>query len=223
MKEIKLDRDVKKEENFTLVDGSFSFDHIFSIPILTIKVKDWDKKGKYLMKYYLKQCESNKMYERGGELLTSYRHNFDMKNHEQLDAWMEEQDKFCQNIENIFEEELSLIYDKMIKPYDHLSLRKLRIDSSWFQNQNNGTSHSIHTHGSNGLSAVCYVKYDEKYHTPTVFISPHFNSVKNINMEWSPERCTEGTLVVFPSNILHYTHPNTSDISRVILSFNLMG
>jgi len=223
MKEINLNRDVKGKENFTLVDGSFSFDHIFSVPILTLKVKEWDKKSKYLMKCYVNQTESGDLYERGGEILTSYRNDHDMEDSEELNAWIEKQDEFSQNIGNVFEEELSLIYDKMIKPYDSLSSRKLKVESAWFQNQNNGTSHSIHTHGSIGLSAVCYVKYNKKYHTPTVFVSSIFNSIRNMNMEWSPKECTEGTMVIFPSNILHYTHPNMSDISRVILSFNLMG
>ena len=221
MKEIKLGCDVKKDENFTLDEGSFSLNNIFSIPILTLKVKDWDKKGKYLMNHYLKQSDSSKLYKRNGELLTSYHSVGDMKSVEELKAIAEEQNEFCRNLQDIFEEELSLIYDKMVKPYDRLSLRELKIGSAWFQNQNNGTSHSIHTHGSNGLSAVCYVKYDKKYHTPTIFLSPHFNTITNTNMNWSPKECVEGTLVIFPSNILHYTRPTISDISRVILSFNL--
>tara|TARA_Y100000004_G_scaffold69307_1_gene77807 strand:+ start:2533 stop:3204 length:672 start_codon:yes stop_codon:yes gene_type:complete len=223
MKEINLDCNVKKKDNFSLDEGSFSLNNIFSVPILTIKVRDWGNKGKYLMKSYLNQFESGEIYVRGKELLTSYRNDRDMEDPKELDAWVKENDKFCENIEDVFEDELSLIYDKIVKPFDPLSLRKLGVDSAWFQNQNNGTSHNIHTHGSVGLSAVCYVKYNQKYHSPTVFVSSIFNSITNTNVEWEPKDCTEGTLIVFPSNILHYTRPNTSDISRVILSFNLMG
>lgn len=222
MKEIKLNG-VENEEEPIINDGegSFVFDNIFSIPILTIQVKDWNKKRKTLMKHYLRQTESNDLYLRGDEVLTSYIDSMDFS--KKTDEWIENNDKFVESMQELFEEEINLVYDKILKPLDRLSNRKLKIGDFWFQNQNNGTAHGMHTHGSNGLSAVCYVKYDKRYHTPTNFISPNFNSLTNTNMSWYPEESTEGTMIVFPSNILHYTQPNNSDVSRVILSFNLYG
>lgn len=222
MKEIKLNGVENKEEPIINDgEGSFVFDNIFSIPILTIQVKDWNKKRKILMKHYLKQTESNDLYLRGDEVLTSYIDSMDFS--KKTDEWIENNNKSVKSMEELLEEELNLVYDKMLKPLDRLSNRKLKISEFWFQNQNNGTAHGMHTHGSNGLSAVCYVKYDKRYHTPTNFISPNFNCLTNTNMAWYPEESTEGTMVVFPSNILHSTQPNNSDVSRVILSFNLYG
>jgi uncharacterized protein (TIGR02466 family) len=222
MKEIKLNGVENEEEPIiNNGEGSFVFDNIFSIPILTIQVKDWNKKRKTLMKHYLRQTESNDIYLRHDEVLTSY---LDMKDiSKKTDEWIENNDKFVESMQELFEKEINLIYDKMLKPYDRLSNRKLKIGEFWFQNQNNGTAHGIHTHGSMGLSVVCYVKYDNQYHSPTSFISPNFNSITNTNMTWYPEESTEGTMIVFPSNILHYTQPNNSDVSRVIISFNLYG
>jgi len=224
MKEIKLNG-VKNEEEPIINDGEGSFvvDNIFSIPILTIQVKDWNKKRKILMKHYLRQTESNDLYLRGDEeVLTSYVDFMDIS--KKTDEWIENNYKFVEGMQELFEEEINLAYDKIIKPYSslHLSKRKLKIGDFWFQNQNNGTAHGIHTHGSNGLSAVCYMKYDKQHHTPTNFISPNFNSFNNINMTWYPEESTEGTMVFFPSNILHYTRPNNSDVSRIIAAINFL-
>ncbi len=222
MKEIKLNG-VKNEEEPIINDGEGSFvvDNIFSIPILTIQVKDWNKKRKILMKHYLRQTESNDLYLRGDEeVLTSYVDFMDIS--KKTDEWIENNAKFVEGMQELFEEEINLAYDKIIKPYDRLSKRKLKIGDFWFQNQNNGTAHGIHTHGSNGLSAVCYMKYDKQHHTPTNFISPNFNSFNNINMTWYPEESTEGTMVFFPSNILHYTRPNNSDVSRIIAAINFI-
>ena len=223
MKEIKLNG-VKNEEEPIINDGEGSFvvDNIFSIPILTIQVKDWNKKRKILMKHYLRQTESNDLYLRDGEILTSYVDSMDIS--KKTDEWIENNYKFVEGMQELFEEEINLAYDKIIKPYSslHLSKRKLKIGDFWFQNQNNGTAHGIHTHGSNGLSAVCYMKYDKQHHTPTNFISPNFNSFNNINMTWYPEESTEGTMVFFPSNILHYTRPNNSDVSRIIAAINFI-
>ncbi len=221
MKEIKLNG-VKNEEEPIINDGEGSFvvDNIFSIPILTIQVKDWNKKRKILMKHYLRQTESNDLYLRDGEILTSYVDSMDIS--KKTDEWIENYDKFIEGMQELFEEEINLVYDKIIKPYDRLSKRNLKIGDFWFQNQNNGTAHGIHTHGSNGLSAVCYMKYDKQHHTPTNFISPNFNSFNNINMTWYPEESTEGTMVFFPSNILHYTRPNNSDVSRIIAAINFI-
>ncbi len=222
MKEIKLNG-VKNEEEPIINDGEGSFvvDNIFSIPILTVQVKDWNKKRKILMKHYLRQTESNDLYLRGDEeVLTSYVDFMDIS--KKTDEWIENNAKFVEGMQELFEEEINLVYDKIIKPYDRLSKRKLKIGDFWFQNQNNGTAHGIHTHGSNGLSAVCYMKYDKQHHTPTNFISPNFNSFNNINMTWYPEESTEGTMVFFPSNILHYTRPNNSDVSRIIAAINFL-
>ena len=224
MKEIKLNG-VKNEEEPIINDGEGSFvvDNIFSIPILTIQVKDWNKKRKILMKHYLRQTESNDLYLRGDEeVLTSYVDFMDIS--KKTDEWIENNYKFVEGMQELFEEEINLAYDKIIKPYSslHLSKRKLKIGDFWFQNQNNGTAHGIHTHGSNGLSAVCYIKYDKQYHTSTHFISPNFNSFDNTNMTWHPEESTEGTMVFFPSNILHYTRPNNSDVSRIIAAINFI-
>ena len=41
-------------------------------------------------------------------------------------------------------------------------------------------------------------------------------------MDFTPN-VKEGDIVFFPSQLLHYANPNTSDKERVILSFNMMG
>ena len=121
MKEIKLNG-VKNEEEPIINDGEGSFvvDNIFSIPILTIQVKDWNKKRKILMKHYLRQTESNDLYLRDGEILTSYVDSMDIS--KKTDEWIENNAKFVEGMQELFEEEINLAYDKIIKPYSSFHL-----------------------------------------------------------------------------------------------------
>ena len=73
-----------------------------------------------------------------------------------------------------------------------------------------------------GFSSVCFVEYDENVHTPTKFISPYSNFVNGSCLDHSPKNVIEGSLIFFPSAILHYTHPNNNNNTRTILSFNLV-
>ena len=82
-------------------------------------------------------------------------------------------------------------------------------------------SHAPHSHGCHGLSAVCFVQYDKNEHTPTRLLSPHYDPIEGYNMEYIENDITEGSLIVFPSNIIHDTIPSQSEHSRIILSMNI--
>ena len=72
-----------------------------------------------------------------------------------------------------------------------------------------------------GFSAVCFVEYDQEVHTPTQFIAPFNDFMQGNTLQYSPSCVMEGTLLIFPSVIHHFTLPNTSDKRRIALSFNL--
>jgi hypothetical protein len=65
------------------------------------------------------------------------------------------------------------------------------------------------------------MEFDNTEHKPVVFVSPWkdvFNG--NIVLAESSE-IKEGTILVFPSFLEHFTDPNQSDKVRTSLSFNL--
>jgi hypothetical protein len=81
-------------------------------------------------------------------------------------------------------------------------------------------NHGPHNHGMGGLAAVCFLNYDENEHTPTQFISPYQNTLNGYFLNHS-EKISEGSMLIFPSNITHYTEPNQSKKSRIIFSMNV--
>jgi uncharacterized protein (TIGR02466 family) len=117
---------------------------------------------------------------------------------------------------------------------------QLELIGVWFQIQNGGTFHDIHTHGNCSWSGVYYVQIDtaERRGTDpragalngaTRFYSPMFPLLggaymdrgnawlQNATLDLEPH---EGELVVFPSFLPHKALPYTGDKDRIIVSFN---
>ncbi len=90
----------------------------------------------------------------------------------------------------------------------------------WYQKQYKGQNHKVHTHGNTGCSAVLYVDYDPSVHKSTKFYNPFPNAILGGYLEDSHIDVKEGDLLVFPSNVLHESVSNDSDIPRTIISFN---
>jgi ectoine hydroxylase-related dioxygenase (phytanoyl-CoA dioxygenase family) len=57
-------------------------------------------------------------------------------------------------------------------------------------------------------------------HTPTHFLNPFITSNPD-EQYFVPDGVGEGSILFWPSPILHYTESNKSDVDRIILSFNL--
>jgi len=94
------------------------------------------------------------------------------------------------------------------------------LDNVWFQRYTKGNFHTPHDHGSIGYSSICFIEYDENEHNPPRFLCP-FKSVHGNCMEYSPDNVTEGTMIFFPSMLIHYVVPTTSDKIRTIMSMNI--
>lgn len=95
-----------------------------------------------------------------------------------------------------------------------------KIHLSWFNKAVTGDYHTVHNHSVIGYSSVCYIEYDHDEHTPLEFISPFNNFLTGETIYYIPQ-VTEGSIIFFPSAILHYTLPNKSKKDRSILAFNL--
>jgi hypothetical protein len=169
---------------------------LFIIPYLKLEVSNWKDKKKKLLEL-MDDCNlgTNPL------ILTSF-----------SDKESTDQNNL---IQSIFEEEL----DHMKKSF---GFSDCFIKHSWFQEQTKNMFHPMHDHcgGNVMMSSVCYIDYDPSTHTATQFISPFMNSLSSSYLYFTPE-VTEGTIIFFPSNILHQTLPSNSDKPRKIVSFNL--
>lgn len=169
---------------------------MFIVPYLQLDVGNWKDKKKKLLEL-MDACNLNK----DSFVLTSF---YDNETINQNDL-----------IQSIFEEELN--YMKKTFGFNDCVIKH-----SWFQEQTNNMFHSIHDHcgGNVSISSICYIEYDSSEHTATQFISPYMDSLNFSYLNFTPQ-VNEGTIIFFPSNILHQTLPSTSDKPRKIVSFNL--
>lgn len=169
---------------------------MFSVPLIHIQVREWKEKKNEIKRLY----ETQKI-NFDGAVKTDY--------HSQINS------NFSYNkiLEKLFKEELDELYK-------FINIRG-KIISSWFETATKSNSHPTHHHGAIGYSAVCFVDYNQEEHTPTQFISPFNNFINGYMLHHSPD-VSEGSLIFFPSTILHFTEPNKSNIDRTILSFNIL-
>jgi len=93
------------------------------------------------------------------------------------------------------------------------------IKNVWFQVQEQYEFHSLHNHGMEGWSAVFYADYDNEVHEATKFYSSMFTCHGEI-MSFQPG-CSEGDLIVFPSQVFHESPVTKSEKSRTIISLNM--
>jgi len=116
-------------------------------------------------------------------------------------------DKFAE----ICGEELNMLSDKIKKD--------IKIDDIWSVSYKTGEYHSPHNHGSTGLTGILYLQMDNK--TPkTSYIQP-WNDYITDNTIYYPLPVTEGTIVVVPQFIHHFSPPNTSKKMKRIISWDM--
>jgi len=180
---------------------------LYSVPLLHLKVKNWEEKKKYFWDMYENRISDSKVFKKSGrssfDVETDYHANFDSQKHQDL----------SELIDNVLSEELDVIssvYDSGIS-----------LENSWFERSTKGKFHSTHNHGIRGLSAVLFMKFDPKHHTPTVFLNPLDSDCPISPHNEMPPGIREGSLIVFPAFLYHYTNPCETDEERIILSFNM--
>lgn len=171
---------------------------MFSVPIYHNKIDSWEKIKDNILSVY-SNIESDMQLLDNNPVNTNY--HIDNK-------------KIIENISNILKNEIE-------KFLINIGFGGCTIKTGWFEQSFFGNYHHPHNHGSTGYSAICFVKYDIEDHTPTYFISPFNNFVTGDDLNYFPNEIEEGSIIVFPSSILHYTIPNKSNKERLVLSFNM--
>tara|TARA_A100001035_G_scaffold141142_2_gene110933 strand:+ start:2718 stop:3317 length:600 start_codon:yes stop_codon:yes gene_type:complete len=168
------------------------------IPFLHVSISDWDLKKESLLSVFDKFCDGR--IENIGEQWTDYH----------LDS------HYHYLVENI-------LFNDLRDAVSALGFegKTPRVDTAWFQIYNQGQHHAPHNHGLGGISFVVFVDFDPKVHSPTNFIAP-FTSMKDGNvLEYEPKGVVEGSMILFPSALMHYAPSNQNDEDRTILAGNL--
>ena len=181
---------------------------MFTIPIESFRVPDWDKWKPII----LAQCDehSPQAHITGGRVNTN---EMDTDYHDLVTN--KSMPKYYYTVLDALEP----ILDEMQEDYP-LDIR--RIVAMWHQTTKNGQFHGVHNHGPVGITAVLYVDFDPRIHKATTFFAPFHNYINGEVVDYMPD-VEEGDVLFFPSYLPHMQEPNFTDVSRTIISFNIMG
>lgn len=172
---------------------------MFKVPLVHFNIENWDTKKEQLLS--LKKYEGKPSHDKEN-LITDYYKN----------------EELYYNYSN----KVQTILSNEIKNFlIHFQLPPYKIRDSWFETTYNDMSHRVHNHGSIGFSAVCYIDFDPTVHKPTHFICPYHDFITGSEQIFVPKNIKEGSLILFPSSLLHFTVPSYKESPRTILSFNL--
>ena len=168
------------------------------IPFLHLSITNWELKREKLLDVFEQHCEDR--IENIGEQWTDYHKD----------------SRYHYLIENILFEDIDLAIKEL-----GFKGKTPRVDTAWYQIYNAGQHHAVHNHGFGGISFVVFVDYDSKKHLPTTFVAP-FTSMSDGNvLEYEPEGVKEGSMILFPSALMHYAPTNQNEEDRIVLAGNI--
>lgn len=181
---------------------------LYSVPFIHIKLNNWEEKKEILLKRYEEISSNSNSFKQEGDIeysvITDYHQTYNDQDFTTSEL-----------ITNHFQEELEFISE--------IFNCEVLLNNSWFEKSTFGRQHAPHNHGNCGLSCVVFIKFDPKHHGPTIFIDPNLASDSPMApLNQMPPGIREGSMIVFPAYLTHYTLPNQSDVDRIILSFNMI-
>jgi len=141
-------------------------------------------------------------------------------NFKSKDTYLLKHEQF-KNIKNFINESINK-FTKNISQSD----QRLVVTQSWMNKNPKGSKHHEHVHPNSIISGVFYFKQDPKL--PPISFSKAIQSAmkldpkkyNNLNSETFLLPCTDGELILFPSNLKHSVPINMSEESRISMSFN---
>jgi len=141
-------------------------------------------------------------------------------NFKSKDTYLLKHEQF-KNIKNFINESINK-FTKNISQSD----QRLVVTQSWMNKNPKGSKHHEHVHPNSIISGVFYFKQDPKL--PPISFSKSIQSAikldpkkyNNLNSETFLLPCTDGELILFPSNLKHSVPINMSEEPRISMSFN---
>tara|TARA_Y100000114_G_C11757654_1_gene327790 strand:+ start:1329 stop:1850 length:522 start_codon:yes stop_codon:yes gene_type:complete len=166
---------------------------LFAIPIFKIEVNNFKKKKK--------------------ELINIFSH-FPEKKIGLQDFFTNRQSNrkgLSDSFANVCKEELIKLTE--------LIQRNVSIEDVWSTSYKRGNYHPVHNHGSLGLTGILYLDMPKDAPT-TEYIQP-WNDIVTDTTSYSSVPTEEGTIVIVPSFINHFTKPSKSKKIKRIISWDM--
>ena len=104
--------------------------------------------------------------------------------------------------------------------------QRLVVTQCWLNKNPKGSSHHEHCHPNSIVSGVFYFKQNPKLppiqfsKTSQYSMKLHTKKFNSVNSDTFLLPCTDGELVLFPSNVNHNVPLNKGDEERISMSFN---
>ena len=141
-------------------------------------------------------------------------------NFKSKDTYLLNHEQF-KNIKNFIYESLNKFTQNIFE-----SNQRLVVTQCWLNKNPKGSKHHEHVHPNSIISGVFYFKQDPKL--PPISFSKSIQSAmkldpkkyNNLNSETFLLPCTDGELILFPSNLKHSVPINMSEEPRISMSFN---
>jgi len=141
-------------------------------------------------------------------------------NFKSKDTYLLNHEQF-KNIKNFIYESLNKFTQNIFE-----SNQRLVVTQCWLNKNPKGSKHHEHVHPNSIISGVFYFKQDPKL--PPISFSKSIHSAmkldpkkfNNLNSETFLLPCTNGELILFPSNLKHSVPINMGDEPRISMSFN---
>ena len=141
-------------------------------------------------------------------------------NFKSKDTYLLNHEQF-KNIKNFIYESLNKFTQNIFE-----SNQRLVVTQCWLNKNPKGSKHHEHVHPNSIISGVFYFKQDPKL--PPISFSKSIQSAmkldpkkyNNLNSETFLLPCTDGELILFPSNLKHSVPVNMGDEPRISMSFN---
>ena len=122
--------------------------------------------------------------------------------------------------DHAFSESLLPIIKSQIEIVSKEINRSLILHEAWSCFYKKGDSIVIHKHSNEGLSGILYLEYNEKINSKTTYQQP-FQSFWNDKSFFVIPPAKEGTLLIVPSFVEHFTLPEKTNKIKEIISFDL--
>ena len=118
---------------------------------------------------------------------------------------------FVEAFSNICGEELNMLSKKLQKD--------IQIEDIWSVSYKKGDYHTPHDHGSTGLAGILYLNMPKKAPV-TQYIQP-WNDWYSDRTIYYPLPVNDGTIVVTPKFVRHFTEPNKDTKIKRVISWDM--
>jgi len=123
--------------------------------------------------------------------------------------------------ERFYKEDFCKLFESELTEFlKETSLTEISVLDVWTVEYHYGDYQVPHTHRSVGISGILYVNFNPKEHSGTQAMQPWNDPITDqaVFMDFMPE---EGTMILFPSFLIHFINPNFSRNRRTIMAFDL--